>query len=77
MVYRLARKMKVEIYRVSDECWQLVTSTGETCDLDELPSFFDVLDFRNAAGDIVKYKLLYFTHITENGNLQYVGESYK
>lgn len=52
--------MKVEIYRMSEDCWRLVNAIGEICLLDQLPAFFEVLDFRNSAGDIVKYKLLFF-----------------
>lgn len=69
--------MNVEIYHQSDDDWRLVNAIGETCILEELPNFFESLDFRTSAGDIVKYKLLFFEHLTERGNLHYIGELYK
>lgn len=69
--------MNVEIYRLSEDCWRIINAIGETCILDELPSFFESLDFRTSAGDIVKYKILFFEGVTERGNLHYFGELYK
>lgn len=69
--------MKVEIHRMSHDCWRLVSAAGETCVLDELPGFFESLDFKTPAGGTVKYKLLFFEGITGNDYLQYVGELYK
>lgn len=71
--------MNVEIYRMSD-CWRLITAAKETCILGELPAFFDILDFRNHAGNTVRYKLLFFKAAAQTGNrtamdkLYFVGE---
>lgn len=67
--------MNVVIYRLEKEdCWKLVNSAGEICILDELPSFYDVLEFRNSKGEIAKWQLEYFLAARRDDPYWFYGE---
>lgn len=70
-------KMKVEIYRVHDDCWRLVADDWSICILDDLPAFFEPLDFKNRDGTSTQWKLLFFEGARKCDAFEYFGELYK
>lgn len=68
--------MKVEIYRIADDCWRLVNELGEVCILDGMPGFFEPLQFKNSEGVITEWKFLTFMGVWGKP-FEYFGELYK
>lgn len=66
--------MKVEIYKLADDCWRLEADDGSICILDELPGFFEALDFKNRDGTITQWQLLFFKGARKSDPFDYFGE---
>lgn len=69
--------MKVEIYKVTEDCWRLVADDGAICVLDDLPAFFEPLDFKKSDGTITKWAILYFSGANKSDPYDYFGELYE
>lgn len=68
--------MNVEIYEITDG-WRLVNELGEVCILDDMPGFFEPLEFKNTDGTITKWKVYFFTGARKSDPFEYFGELYK